>query len=82
MEKYDTLKANPQGFLTEVLDFLEAEPFDFPNDILIAKPNKSNYKDEIPSFLKWYLATEWLPTVRVFHQTIDLDLHSALLREG
>ncbi|MUL37294.1 sulfotransferase family protein [Gloeocapsopsis dulcis] len=76
IEKYDTLAHNPQILISKVLTFLNADAtYELLQDVSVKKYNQSKYKDEIPSMLKWYLAKEWLPSIKKLNEITDLDLN-------
>ncbi|MEA5575035.1 sulfotransferase [Anabaena sp. UHCC 0451] len=75
LEKFENLSSNPQGFLIRVLEFLGVQPI-IDESVMNSKRNKSNedVKTEIPEFLKWYMAVEWLPKVKQMAIILPLDL--------
>lgn len=77
IEKYDNLAHNPEAFIVRILTFLEAnENYEPPKELMARKYNfsSSTSQAEIPPMLKWYLAKEWLPSVKKLDKLIDLDL--------
>ncbi|MFM5900189.1 MAG: sulfotransferase family protein [Dolichospermum sp.] len=78
LEKFENISSYPQDVLTRILDFLEVNSNIIDESVFLKKPNKSKeeLKSEIPEFLKWYIAVEWLPKVKKMAILLPLDLHN------
>ncbi|MFM2063178.1 MAG: hypothetical protein RLZZ507_2848 [Cyanobacteriota bacterium] len=75
LEKFENISSDPQGVLMRILDFLEVNS-NIDENALLKKPNQSKeeLKSEIPAFIKWYIAVEWLPKVKRMAIVLPLDL--------
>lgn len=72
VKTYDDLVDNPAGFAFSLASFLDIDSaYLLSSKLLRDKPNSSKYKSEIPDFLYWYLAVEWLPMVRKLDKQIE-----------
>jgi hypothetical protein len=77
IEKFDNIVANPELTLSKILNFLDIEPSSLNQTLdLSKKPNRSKeeIKQEIPEFLKWYIALTWLSRVKIMNQALPLEL--------
>jgi len=68
---YDNLAHDPHTFIQEIESFLNIDRQDLLASTAQNKANKSSCKDEVPDFLSWYLAVEWLPMVQKINCIID-----------
>lgn len=79
VETYENLTLNPKQILKKCCLFLEVDS-QIENILsekqLYKHENASStyYRQEIPHFLKWYLAKKWLPKTRILQSELNLDL--------
>jgi LPS sulfotransferase NodH len=72
LKKYDDLADNPKETIREILQFIDIDELNqIPEGLFYKKPNSSKFKNEVPDILKWYLALEWLPKVRLLQEKVQ-----------